>query len=234
MSFYTQLADSYESIFPFNDGIYGFVRRYLPAPPASVLDIGCGTGHYTGALAGDGYAAVGIDLDEGMIAHARAHYAAARFHVMDMLDIADLDRTFDGLACIGNTAAHLTQAQFARFVDAVAGVRAPGGPWILQVMNWDYVVTRSKVTFPVIEGAGNAVFTREYRDITTTQVTFATRLEVGGEVVFEDAVRLYPMLSAEIIDCHRARGFEVVEHLGSYAGALYDPAVFSANLFVFR
>ena len=101
-------------------------------------------------------------------------------------------------------------------------------------MNWDYVLTQASVTLPVIEGEGHAVFTREYRDITATQVTFATRLTVQGEVVFEDAVPLYPMPSAEIVDCHRARGFEVVEHLGSYSGAPYDPSVFSANLFVFR
>ena len=113
MSFYTQFAETYESIFPFSEAVYGFLRRYLPAPPASVLDVGCGTGHYTGALAADGYDAVGIDLDAAMIAHARAHYSTARFHVMDMLDIADLDHPFDGLACIGNTAAHLTQAQFS-------------------------------------------------------------------------------------------------------------------------
>ena len=234
MSFYTQFADTYEAIFPFSEGVYGFLRRHFPGPPARVLDVGCGTGHYTAALANDGYDAVGIDLDAAMIAHAQAHYPEAAFHVLNMLDIATLEGPFAGVACIGNTAAHLTQDEFGRLVDAVAQARAQDSPWILQVMNWDYVLTQDAVTFPVIEGTGGAVFHRAYLGISASQVTFATRLEVKGRVVFEDAVPLYPMRSGEIVACHQSRGFALIEHTASYGGAAFDPDAFSANLFVFQ
>jgi SAM-dependent methyltransferase len=227
MSFYTQFAETYEAVF-------SFLRQHLPGPPARVLDVGCGTGHYSGALAAQGYDTTGIDLDPAMIAHAQERYPAAAFHVMNMLDIAELGRTFDGVACIGNTAAHLTRAEFAGFVETVRGATAPGGPWVLQVMNWDYVLTRDVVTFPVIEGEGDAVFHRAYRDITESRVTFTTRLEVAELVIFEDAVPLYPMRSAEVIALHEAAGFRLVKNVGSYGGAAFDPDTFSANLFVFR
>jgi len=234
MSFYTQFADSYESIFPFSASIDAFLRRFLPVPGARVLDVGCGTGHYAGALAADGYDVLAVDLDPAMTAYAQAHYPDADFRVLDMRDIGRLEKGYDTVMCIGNTAAHLTQGEFGHFVEAVNGVRRPGASWILQVMNWDYVVTQESVTFPVIEGEGGATFYRTYRDISSARVTFATRLEVGGRVVFEDAVPLYPLLSDEIIRLHHAQGFELIEHVGSYGGAAFDPGSFSANIFVFR
>jgi SAM-dependent methyltransferase len=234
MSFYTQFAEMYESIFPFSAVVYGFLRRYMPAAPAALLDVGCGTGHYAGRLSQDGYNATAVDLESAMIDYARAHYPSVNFYVMNMLELGTLGQSFDGVSCIGNTAAHLTQTQFGDFTDAVRNVLAPGGPFILQVMNWDYVLSQATVTFPVIEGEGGAVFYRTYRDISETQVIFATRLEVRGETVFEDAVSLYPMKSSEIVSATAARGFELVEHVGSYGRAPFDAEVFSANILVFR
>ncbi|MCD6285427.1 MAG: methyltransferase domain-containing protein [Anaerolineae bacterium] len=234
MSFYTQFAETYESIFPFSAAVYGFLRRHLPLAPALVLDVGCGTGHYAGPLSQDGYTATAVDLDPAMIDYARAHYPVVDFHVMNMLDVGTLDQSFDGVSCIGNTAAHLTQTQFGEFTGAVRDVLAPGGPFILQVMNWDHVLTQTSVTFPVIEGAGDAVFYRAYRDISETQVTFATRLEVRGETVFEGAVPLYPVRSAEIAAVAAEHGLKLVEHVGSYGGSPFDAEVFSANVMVFE
>lgn len=237
MTFYTDFADYYEAIFPFSGDVNAFLRRFLPAPPASVLDVGCGTGHYTGGLTRSGYDAVGLDLDAAMIAYARAHYPEAGFHVLDMLNLASLARTFDSVFCIGNTAAHLTPAEVARFVDSVSRV-CGDGPWILQVMNWDYVLTQSRVVFPVLEGRaadGTALtFHRTYWDISEARVTFATRLVAAGEVVFEDVVPLYPLRSSQIVDLHAARGFDLVAHTATYGGAPFDPEVFSANIFVFN
>jgi SAM-dependent methyltransferase len=234
VSFYTEFADHYESIFPFSKGVYAFLKQYISAPPERVLDVGCGTGHYAGQLAGDGYEAVGIDLDTAMIAYAVEHYPEAVFRVLDMVEIEKLARRFGAVACIGNTAAHLTRVEFEGFIDAVRKVLTPGGPFVLQVMNWDYVLTQSMVTFPVIEGEGDVVFYRAYQDISETQVTFATRLAVRGVTIFEDAVPLYPMWSADIIAAAAVCGFKLIAQAGSYGGTPFDAGVFSANILVFR
>jgi len=247
MSFYAEFAEHYEAIFPFDATVYALLRRYITPEHRRCLDVGCGTGHYCGQLAADGFDAVGIDLDAAMITHARRRYPQATFHVLNMLNLADLlsptlplpppptspPPHFDTAFCIGNTAAHLTQTQFTQFLDSVKGVLQPGAPWILQVMNWDYVLERETFTFPVIATTQGLTFHREYRAITETQVTFHTRLQSGADVIFEDEVPLYPLRSTAIAHLHEDRGFTSIAHFGNYAGAPFNPAVFSANIFVF-
>lgn len=47
---------------------YRFARNFLPAPPASVLDVGCNAGGVTFRLQRDGYDATGVDsgIDPGL------------------------------------------------------------------------------------------------------------------------------------------------------------------------
>jgi 2-polyprenyl-3-methyl-5-hydroxy-6-metoxy-1,4-benzoquinol methylase len=41
--------------------LVGFIARWLPTPPARVLDVGCGDGALTRWLRGSGFAAIGVD-----------------------------------------------------------------------------------------------------------------------------------------------------------------------------
>jgi SAM-dependent methyltransferase len=63
------------------------LRSHLPASPASILDIGCGTGSLSIVLAELGHHVMGIDLSPAMIARARqkavSHGYAIQFQVMD-------------------------------------------------------------------------------------------------------------------------------------------------------
>ncbi|CAN5507262.1 hypothetical protein BH18ACT16_BH18ACT16_08310 [soil metagenome] len=49
-----------------------YLKRVLPAPPARVLDVGCGNGELLHALGAEGYAVFGIDTDTESIARAEA------------------------------------------------------------------------------------------------------------------------------------------------------------------
>lgn len=53
------------------------LRSWLPAPPADVVDLGCGTGTLSVLLAGAGHRVVGVDLSIEMVARARAKADAA-------------------------------------------------------------------------------------------------------------------------------------------------------------
>ena len=103
-------ADDYDTRF-------GFVSRYgddvldaLAAQPGErVLDLGCGTGRHAGAMATAGATVVGVDLDEAMLAKARADHPGVRFVALDAsaegaLATLAADEPFD--ACLSNAALH--------------------------------------------------------------------------------------------------------------------------------
>ena len=54
------------------------LTNWLPPAPASILDIGCGTGSLTVLLAELGYDVTRLDLSPAMVAHAEAKVRAAR------------------------------------------------------------------------------------------------------------------------------------------------------------
>ena len=237
-SFYSRLAAYYETIFPFSAGVYAFLRQTIPACCRTCVDVGCGTGHYAARLADEGVTMVAVDSDAAMVAYARQHYSQLAVECVGMQSVATLPRLFDITAfdaayCIGNTAAHIPQTELATFLLDLAHILRPGAVWIIQVMNWDYVLHQRAVTFPLITAENDVTFYREYRDISEERVTFHTRLQSGPTVIFEDAVTLYPLRAAEIIELHSQAGFTLQQHVGNYAGAAWDALMFSANIFVF-
>jgi SAM-dependent methyltransferase len=71
------------------------IEAFFPRPPARVLDIGCGAGRTTGALAELGYQVVGIDLAESLLANARRRYPSLDFRQMDATALAFESASFD-------------------------------------------------------------------------------------------------------------------------------------------
>jgi SAM-dependent methyltransferase len=235
MSFYSQFAEYYEAVFPFQEVTYAFLKGWLPAGARRVLDAGCGTGHYCGRFAADGLEAVGIDLDPEMIAVARTHYPAPAFHCLNMLDVGTLAPPFDLVCCIGNSAPHLTQDEFARVVEQMARLLAPDGIWTFQIINWDAVLTSGTYPFrPRKLEPGDATFFREYRDVSESRIRFVTRLTSGARTVFEGDVWLYPMRTAAYLELHARHGFELLGHFADFQGTPYEPLKDGGSVFVFR
>jgi len=83
--------------------------RFLPRQPASLLDLGCGTGNHALILAKRGYRITGLDASAGMLRVARAK-ARGRpkltFLRADMRRF-DLGRTFDAAVCMDGAFTHL-------------------------------------------------------------------------------------------------------------------------------
>lgn len=66
------------------------LRSELPPPPASVADLGCGTGSLACLLAGDGHDVDGVDLSPRMVDAARAKAASRGLSVeLQVGDAAD-------------------------------------------------------------------------------------------------------------------------------------------------
>ncbi len=234
-SFYSDFADYYESVFPFREEVYAFLKSGFPAGSRRVLDVGCGTGHYCGRLAAEGYQTVGIDLDPRMIAASSERYPAASFRCLDMREAGGLAGMFDAAFCIGNVASHLTRAEFRAFLASLVRVLRSSGVWILQVVNWDYILGRGAYQFPPRTlDPGPATFYRDYRDISDDRVRFSTRLAAGGRTIFAGEVWLHPIRSEACLRLHQEAGFSLLGHFADFRRTPFDPARDSGSVFVFR
>ena len=79
------------------------LRRWLPPPPAAILDIGCGTGSLSLLMAELGYQVTAIDFSPAMIAQAEAKAQAAgqtiSFQIMDAAEPQFEEQQFNLILC---------------------------------------------------------------------------------------------------------------------------------------
>lgn len=196
---YERLARIYDTIFPFNPHVVRLIEEQLPGPGCALLDIGCGTGRYTGSLAA-GHRAVGIDTDGRSISIARRDHPGARFIAADLFAF-EPETPFDLVFCIGNVVSHIDRERFPAFIGRVRAMLADGGAWLFHIINWDSLLGRDEYDFPVIEREGVS-FRRGYRNMSRERVDFTTILteEDGRET--EGRVVLHPHTAAEIELAH--------------------------------
>jgi len=78
------------------------VRRLLPSASRNqaLLDVGCGTGHWSAFFAEMGYRVTGIDVAPQMIEVARSAVSSCTFQVADACDLPFDDKTFDVVAAM--------------------------------------------------------------------------------------------------------------------------------------
>ncbi|MEZ4386953.1 MAG: class I SAM-dependent methyltransferase [Candidatus Krumholzibacteriia bacterium] len=234
MNFYTDFAPHYERIFPFRPATLAFLRSWLPER-GRVLDLGCGTGHYTGALAAAGLEAVGVDLDEAMIMAARERYSTALFVVEDLAQAPALVESADGAFCIGNVLPHLGYEALGAFLVDLAGVLPAGAPWVVQTVNFERLLPlETPHEFPSLDAGDGLGFARRYTAGDDGSVVFATRLLRDGTEVFRGEAVLWPLTSAELEALHRRAGFALTRQFGGFGGEAFAAAESGALVQVYR
>jgi ubiquinone/menaquinone biosynthesis C-methylase UbiE len=112
------------------------VDRLLPPAPhaGKLLEVGCGTGHWSEYFAGKGFAVTGVDVSERMIAVARQkNIAGGTFEVADAERLPFAGGSFDVAAAI--TALEFTPNPARVVSEMTRCVRKAGGMLILGVLN---------------------------------------------------------------------------------------------------
>ncbi|QPG04751.1 methyltransferase domain-containing protein [Salinimonas marina] len=71
---FSRAASGYDAHAAIQQRIAGQGMALLPLCPGTLLDIGCGTGANTAALAAKGYTTTGLDLAPGMVSYAAREY----------------------------------------------------------------------------------------------------------------------------------------------------------------
>ena len=112
------------------------IDSLLPAVSdgGKLLEIGCGTGHFSEHFSGKGFAVTGVDISEPMIALARQkNIKNCGFEVADVEHLPFTDQTFDVAAAI--TVLEFVCDPVSVVSEMVRCVKQPGGALILGVLN---------------------------------------------------------------------------------------------------
>jgi SAM-dependent methyltransferase len=148
--------------------VHGDALSLFPKPPASVLDIGAGTGRDAAALAARGHkVVVAVEPTKELREHGQKVHAAHKIKWLDdglpELDkVLDLDRRYD-LVLLTAVWMHLDKDQRAAAMPSVASLTAPGGRIVLSLRHGP--VPEGRRMFPVT--AAETVALAEGQGLTT-------------------------------------------------------------------
>lgn len=134
------------------------VDAFFPKPPARVLDIGCGAGRTTIALAERGYEVVAVDLSPNLLGLARRRFPNLSFLRTDACKLSFSDSSFEaalfsynGIDCIFPVSERL------RCLSEAHRILRPGGVFLLSSHNYIGSVFSGGFFYP--RGYWNALHT---------------------------------------------------------------------------
>lgn len=131
----SRLVAQYESL-PF-EGVHADVIDLLPAPGATVLDVGAGSGRDAGWLAAQGHQVVAVEPSPAMFDHARKLRPSASIHWLsdslpDLAQVRRLGLTFD-LILLSAVWMHIPPASRQRALRKLATLLAPKGRIVISL-----------------------------------------------------------------------------------------------------
>ena len=215
----------------------------------SILDVACGTGQHTLALAQAGYQAAGSDLSTGMVEQANAHAAQmgldVPFEAAGFEDLASVYSRgplypFDALLCLGNSLPHVPDGGALGWaLSNFASCLRPGGLLLLQNRNFDAVMAgRQRFMEPQFhrEGDREWLFVRFYDFLPDGMIDFhvLTLHRPNSEAAWQQqpgSARLMPLYQEAMEAALVEAGFEEITLYGGMDGTAFDPQT-SGNLVI--
>ena len=197
-----------------------FIEASLEAPAgAEILDVGCGYGRHAIELVQRGLNVTGLDLSLPLLIRAadeaQRRSLSVNFVHADMREMP-FDRKFDGAYCMLTSFGYFDEDANLRVAEGVARALKPGGRFLLDIVNRDYLVA-DLPTRIWWEGVGCVVLEEVDFNFHTS------RIVTRRSVVFEDGRQLEQEISVRAYSLHevgrllRQAGFRVLDISGSMA-----------------
>jgi SAM-dependent methyltransferase len=192
-----------------------------------VLDLACGMGLHAIELARRGYHVVGFDLSLAMLARA-ADEAQERGVKLNFLqgDMRDMtfDEAFDGVFSWSTSFGYFEEEKNAQVISRVHKALKPGGVFLLDVINRDYIIRQSP-SLAWFEGEGCVCMDEMQVDFITSRmrVKRTMMLDDGRTKEIDYSIRVYSL--HELGKILHEQGFKVAE----VSGRVATPGVFFGN-----
>jgi len=231
MAWYTEWFDSdYVDVYAHRNGeeAEAFVRTLTEVvplkPEQNILDLCCGGGRHSIALAQRGFNVTGIDLSEQLIGCARKAASekgvSVRFIRRDMRDIPFVG-CFDGVVNMFTSFGYFgADEENERVVEGVSRALRHGGWFVLDFMNRDYVLNHLTLCDEMKRGA---VTIRQRRSFNAADNRIEKKISViknGAEREYYESVRLYSRHDIErLFADHDLIPWYI---FGDYDGGRYD------------
>jgi SAM-dependent methyltransferase len=197
-----------------------FIEASLAVNPGGqVLDIGCGYGRHAIELVQRGLDVTGLDLSLPLLLRAadeaQRRAMSVNFVHADMREMA-FEKQFDGVYCMLTSFGYFDEEMNLRVAEGIARALKPGGRFLLDLVNRDYVVADlpSRVWW---EGNGCVVLEEVDFNFHTS------RILTHRSIVFEDGRQIEQEISVRAYSLHeigrllRQAGFRVIDVSGSLA-----------------
>lgn len=120
--------------------VLAFAALVRTSGTPTVIDVGCGPGHITDLLAGEGLLAAGIDLSPAMVTIAGARRPDLTFRTGSLLDLDEPDGRWGGVLA-HYSIIHTPPDEMPRACAELARVLAPGGYALLAFQSGDDSLT---------------------------------------------------------------------------------------------
>lgn len=227
--FYDNLAGDYDAMTQFAARLekekrtLGRVLERLPSTRA--IDMGCGTGVHTVALAQLGVDVIGIDLSSRMLerarihadSHAALHSAPVRFIQGNFLTALPTVSA-DLILSLGNSIPHISSRDSLRAVFAHwHGLLAEGGQVLLQLLNYRDVLRRGERIVGIRRESGKTIV--RFYDFLDDALQFNILTIIDdapdGPAHSLRSTRLSPFTDGDIATAAVEAGFDTVEKFGA-------------------
>ncbi len=241
-NFYQSIANNYNYIFPPNPVQAEFVNSSLEInQKKNILDVGCGTGNLSFAIAEFAENVIGIDLDSEMLSIAKNRVKTSNkkieFKNLNMLEIQNSFNhfSFDSIVSFGNTLVHLNDLEeIKNFFKQTKKIVKSNGKLLLQIINYDHIIKEKIKGLPTIENE-HIKFERVYiHHDNQRKIDFNTKLTIKKDnLVIENSIKLFPVLKDEIQNLLKEAGYNKINFYSNFNKKSYTeesiPLIIEAN-----